>query len=99
MLATSIPWLLLAFGGLGVVLGVDRTLKRRQHENTLLQVIAFLAGVILFAAPVAMVLQGGNGGTVSGVSVLLMLLLGICLISRALNETTVNPILFYCEFR
>ena len=86
MIASYIPWLLLASGTLGIVLGVNRTLKRRENESKLLQVISFLSGVILFVAPVAMVLQGGKGSEVSGVSILLMLLLGICLISRALKN-------------
>jgi phosphoglycerol transferase MdoB-like AlkP superfamily enzyme len=86
MLATYIPWLLTSSGVLGVVLGVNRTLKRRENESKLLQVISFLVGVILFAAPVAMVLQGSHNTKVSGVSILLMLLLAICLVARALKD-------------
>ena len=86
MLATYVPWLLSASGLLGVVLGVNRTLKRREKENKLLQVISFLAGAVLFAAPVAMVLYGGHSSEVSGGSILLMLLLAICLVGRALKK-------------
>ncbi|MGE5257599.1 MAG: hypothetical protein ACM3KE_13055 [Hyphomicrobiales bacterium] len=87
MIATYSPWLLLATGVLGVVLGVDRTLKRRTQESKLLQVAAFLAGVALLAAPVALVLQAGQGGPpVSGASVLLMLALGICFTARGLKS-------------
>ena len=84
--ATFFPWLLLVSGVLGVVLGVNRTLKRRENESKLLQVISFLAGVGLFAAPVAMVLYGGHSSEVSGGSILLMLLLAICLVGRALKN-------------
>ena len=86
MLATYVPWLLSASGLLGVVLGVNRTLKRREKENKFLQVISFLAGAVLFAAPVAMVLYGGHSSEVSGGSILLMLLLAICLVGRALKK-------------
>lgn len=86
MLETYIPWLLLVSGALGCVLGVNRTLKRRENESKPLQVISFLFGAILLTAPVAMIIQGGKGSEVSGVSILLMLLLGICLMSRALKK-------------
>jgi hypothetical protein len=45
------------------------------------------------AAPVAMVLQGGKGSEVSGVSILLMFLLGICFMSRALKKLPIAFIL------
>jgi len=86
MIATYIPWLLLATGALGVALGVNRTLKRRENQSKLLQVASFLSGAILLAAPVGMVLQSGKGPEVSGVSILMMLLLGICLMGRALKN-------------
>jgi hypothetical protein len=86
MIATYGPWLLLATGVLGVVLGVDRTLKRRAQESKLLQVASFLAGATLLAAPVGLVLQAGQAPPISGVSILLMLALGICLTARALKS-------------
>lgn len=85
MIATFGPWLLLATGLLGVALGVNRTLKRRAQESKLLQVVSFLAGVVLLAAPVGLVLQAGQGPPVSGASILLMIALGICLTARALK--------------
>jgi hypothetical protein len=42
--------------------------------------------VLLLAAPVGLVLQAGQGPPVSGVSILLMLALGICLTARALKS-------------
>ena len=39
-----------------------------------------------FSGSVALVLQGGKGSEVSGISILLVLLLGICLMSRALKS-------------
>ena len=86
MLAPYVPWLLSASGLLGVVLGVNRTLKRRENESKLLQVISFLAGALLFAIPVTMVLYSENSSEVSGGSILLMLLLAICLVGRALKN-------------
>jgi hypothetical protein len=86
MIATYIPWLLLASGAIGIALGVNRTLKRKEKEIKLLQVISFLVGAILLSAPVALVLQSGKGSEVSGISILLVLLLGICLMSRALKS-------------
>ena len=86
MIATYIPWLLIVSGALGVVLGVNRTLKRVENESKLLQVISFLAGVVLFAAPVAMVIQGKQSVEVSAISILLMLLLAVCLVARALKD-------------
>jgi hypothetical protein len=61
-------------------------LKRRAKESKLLQTVSFLAGVLLLAAPVGLVLQAGQGPPVSGVSILLMLALGICLTARALKS-------------
>jgi hypothetical protein len=87
MIAAYGPWLLLATGAVGVVLGVDRTLKPRQQESKLLQVVSFLAGALLLAAPVGLVLQAGKGPAVSWVSILLMLALGICLTARAEEYT------------
>jgi hypothetical protein len=86
MIATYIPWLLLVSGAIGIALGVNRTLKRKEKEIKLLQVISFLVGAILLSAPVALVLQSGKGSEVSGISILLVLLLGICLMSRALKS-------------
>jgi hypothetical protein len=86
MIATYGPWLLLATGALGIALGVNRSLKRRRQESKLLQVVSFLAGVLLLAAPVGLVLQAGQGPPVSGVSIILMLALGICLTARALKS-------------
>jgi hypothetical protein len=86
VIATYVPWLLLATGALGMVLGVNRTLKRREKESTPLQILAFLSGAALLAAPVGMVFQGGNAPEVSGASIILMLLLGTCLMARALKN-------------
>jgi len=84
MIYTLFPWLLLATGALGVALGLNRALKSRANESKVLQVIAFLSGALLLAAPVGLVLQSGTGPAVSGASILLALLLGICLIGRGL---------------
>jgi hypothetical protein len=86
MIASYYPWLLLAAGALGVALGVNRTLKHRKKESKLLQVVSFLAGALLLAAPVGMVLQAGKGPAVSGGSIMLMIGLGICLTARALKS-------------
>lgn len=93
MIATFIPWILLATGALGMALGVNRTLQRRENQSKLLQVLSFAAGAVLLAAPVGMVLQRAKGPPVSGVSILLLLLLGICLMARALKGL---PIAFIC---
>lgn len=93
MIATFIPWLLSATGALGVALGVNRTLKRRKNQSKLLQVLSFLSGAVLLAAPVGMVLQSGMGPPVSGISILLMLLLGICLMGRALKNLPITFII------
>lgn len=86
MIATYGSWLLLVTGALGIALGVNRTLKRRSKESKLLQAVSFLAGVLLLGAPVGLVLQAGQGPPVSGVSILLMMALGICLTARALKS-------------
>jgi hypothetical protein len=86
MVATYSPWLLLAAGAVGVALGVNRTLKSRAEESKTLKALSFVAGVLLLAAPIGMVLQAGRGPAVSGVSVLLMIGLGICLMARALKS-------------
>ncbi len=93
MIATLIPWLLLGTGALGIALGANRTLNRRENQSRLLQVLSFLGGAVLLAAPVGMVLQSGKGPPVSGVSILLMLALAICLMARALRNLPIAFIL------
>jgi hypothetical protein len=86
MIAIYYPWLLVATGALGVALGVNRTLKSSKEESKALKALSVVAGGLLLAAPIGMVLQAGKGPAVSGASVLLMLLLGICLVARALKS-------------
>jgi len=86
MIAAYVPWLLLASGALGMTLGVNRTLNRRKNQSKLLQVVSFVCGAMLLAAPVGIVLQSGKGPAVSGASIILMLLLGICLAGRGLKN-------------
>ncbi|MGE5311473.1 MAG: hypothetical protein ACM3MN_06995 [Nitrospirota bacterium] len=73
-------------GSLGVALGINRTLKRREKESLLLQVLSALGGVVVLVMPLVMVLQINQRGAYTAATVLLMIAFSLCLLARPLKK-------------
>ena len=73
-------------GLLGVALGINRTIKRREKESLLLQVLSALAGVVVLVMPLIMVLQINQRGVYTAATVLLMIVFSLCLLARPLKK-------------
>jgi hypothetical protein len=89
-LVSGYPWVLLLVGLLGLVLGFDRTFNRKRNESRLLRVLALVGGVVTLALPTFVVLEGDSSAPISPVSLLIMLLLGLCLLARALKAVPIT---------
>jgi len=84
---------LLVAGLLGTVMGIDRTLKTREHESPVLQSISTVAGVLLIAiSAYSMFTVGGTVGS-ARYAVPFMLLLGLSLSARWLESIHVTAVL------
>ena len=73
-------------GLLGVALGINRTLKRREKENLLLQVLSALGGLVVLVMPLVMVLEINEKGVYTAATMLLMIVLSLCLLARPLKK-------------
>jgi hypothetical protein len=73
-------------GLLGVALGINRTLKRREKESLLLQVLSALGGIVVLGMPVVMVSQINQKGGYTAATVLLMIVFSLCLLARPLKK-------------
>ena len=89
-LVSGYPWALLIIGVLGLVLGIDRTFKRKQNESRLLRVLALLGGVVMLALPTFVVLGGADASRIAPITLLIMLLLGLCLLARVLKAVPIT---------
>ena len=89
-LVSGYPWLVLAVGALGLALGVDRTFKRRNNESRLLRVLALVGGMVMLALPTVVVLGAADGSRIAPISLLIMLLLGLCLLARVLKAVPIT---------
>jgi hypothetical protein len=84
---------LLVAGLLGTVMGVNRTLKTREHESPVLQSISTVVGVLLIAiSACSMFTAGGTVGS-ARYAVSFMLLLGLSLSARWLESIHVTAVL------
>ncbi len=77
---------MILIGLLGVALGVDRILKKREEESRVLQVLSFFGGLILLALPILMVLYIDVEGVYSNYTLLLMFLTGLSLNARPFEK-------------
>ena len=79
--------LVLVLGGLlGVALGINRTLKRREKESLVLQVLSAMGGILVLVMPPVMVLQINQKGVYTAATVLLMIVFSLCLLARPLKK-------------
>lgn len=79
-------WLTLVAGCLGVVMGVNRTIKTREHESRALQNLSAILGVLLIGASIYTIVTSGGLTVRTSYSVLFMLILGLSLSARQLGS-------------
>ena len=84
--AMRYAFVLVLCGVLGVALGINRTLKRREKESMLLQVLSALGGVVVLVTPVVMVSQIHQKGGYTAATLLLMIVFSLCLLARPLKK-------------
>lgn len=80
------PFLMILIGILGVALGVDRILKKREEESKILQVLSFFGGLILLALPILMALIIDTDGVYSNYTLLLMFITGLSMNARPFEK-------------
>ncbi len=85
-LAIRYAWVLVLCGVLGVALGINRTIKRREKESLFLQWLSAIGGIAVLATPTAMVLHLTQRGVYTSATVLLMIVLSLCLLARPLKK-------------
>jgi hypothetical protein len=79
-------WLILAAGCLGVVMGINRTIKTRENESRALQNLSAIAGVLLIGASIYAIVTSGGLTVRTSYTILLMLILGLSLSARQLGS-------------
>ena len=89
-MVSGYAWVLLLIGLLGLVLGIDRTFNRKKNESRLLRILALLGGVAMLALPTVVVLGAADGSRIAPISLLIMLLLGLCLLARVLKAVPIT---------
>jgi hypothetical protein len=80
-------------GLLGVALGINRTIKRREKESLVLQGLSAIGGILVLAMPVVMVLQINPKGVYTAATVLLMIVFSLCLLARPLKKIPIAFVL------
>jgi len=86
IVAVRYALVLVLCGLLGVALGINRTMKRREKENLLLQMLSALGGIVVLGMPLVMVLQINQKGVYTAATVLLMIVFSLCLLARPLKK-------------
>lgn len=84
-LAMHYAWVLVLCGALGLALGIDRTVKRRQRESLVLQLLSAIGGLVMLAMPTVMVLYAKPKGAYSAATLLLLIAVSVCLLARPLK--------------
>lgn len=86
-------WALLLAGLLGAIMGINRTLKTREHESPVLQTLSTFAGILLIALSAYSMFTAG--GTVGGSRYVIpfMMVLGLSLCARWLERVPVTAVL------
>lgn len=83
-------WILLAVSLTGVLMGINRTMKTREHESGLLQSLAAVMGLFMMALSVFALLQGGAARVSSEYTALISMILGLSLCARPLEKKHVT---------
>jgi len=89
-LATHYAWVLVLCGALGVALGIDRTLKRREKESLVLRLLSAVSGLMVLALPTVMVLHITPTGVYTAATLLLMIICSLCLLARPLKAIPIT---------
>jgi hypothetical protein len=86
ILAMRYALVLVVCGVLGVALGVNRTIKRREKESVVLQLLSAVGGLVVLAMPTVMVLHIKQKGVYTAETLLLMIVFSVCLLARPLKK-------------
>ena len=82
-------WLTLAAGCLGVVMGINRTIKTREHESQALQTLSAIVGVLLIGASIYTIVTSGGHTARTSYAIPFMMILGLSLSARQLGSIPV----------
>jgi hypothetical protein len=82
-------WLTLAAGCLGMIMGINRIFKTREHESRALQNISAILGVLLIGVSIYTIVRSGGLTVRTSYTILLMLILGLSLSARQLGSIPV----------
>jgi hypothetical protein len=82
-------WLTLAAGCLGVVMGINRTIKTGEHESRALQTLSAIMGVLLIGASIYTIVTSGGLTVRTSYATFLMMILGFSLCARQLGSIPV----------
>jgi lysylphosphatidylglycerol synthetase-like protein (DUF2156 family) len=85
-LAMHYAWVLVLCGVVGVALGINRTVKRRENESRILQLLSAIGGLVVLALPTVMVLHIKPTGVYTAATLLLMIVFSLCLLARPLKK-------------
>jgi len=85
-LAMRYALVLVLCGLLGVALGINRTIKRREKESLVLQVLSAIGGILVLAMLPVMVLQINQKRVYTNATLLLMIVFALCLLARPLKK-------------
>jgi len=85
-LAMRYALVLVVCGALGVALGINRTIKRREKESFALQLLSAMGGLVVLAMPTVMVLHIKQKGVYTAETLLLMIVFSLCLLARPLKK-------------
>ena len=82
-------WLTLAAGCLGVIMGINRTIKTREHESRALQTLSAIAGVLLIGVSIYTIVTSGGHTARTSYAIPFMMVLGLSLCARQLGSIPV----------
>jgi len=85
-------WLTLAAGCIGVVMGINRTIKTREHESWGLRYLSAIAGFLLIGVSIYAVFTAGGPAAGTSHAVPLMMILGLSLSARQLESIPVTAV-------
>ena len=85
-------WLILAAGCLGVVMGINRTIKTREHESRVLQTLSSIAGVLLIGVSIYSLFTSGGLTARTSYAIPFMMILGLSLSARQLESIPVAAV-------
>jgi len=87
-------WLLLIAGCLGLVMGINRTIRTREHEGRSLQNLSGIAGILLIGAALYGLFSLSSGSIISRTSyaVPFMMIFGLSLCARQLEGIPVTAV-------